>query len=113
MSEIDLLGGDYARRLYLVALVDLARFDATTVIPVIERTGRLMKSDYDWRLVLEKVAASVALDRAGAAAYVGAMATMKSDYDQRMALTSMTEHSAAAVDGDTLLPGLAHMRFEL
>src|SRR6185312_1695427 len=82
-DEIDLLGGDYARRLYLVAFVDVAHLDATTVQPVLQRTGRLMTSDYDRRLVLEHVASHVALDHTAAAAYVQAMSTMTSDYDQR------------------------------
>jgi hypothetical protein len=110
LAEIDLLGGDYARRLYLAALIDVARFDTTSVQPVLLRVGQLMKSDYDRRVVLEHVASHVALDRAGAAAYVRSMATMRSDYDQRQALSALTTHSSAAAGGDTLLPALAHMK---
>jgi hypothetical protein len=109
-DEIDLLGGDYARRLYLVALIDVARFDSATVQPLLQRAGRLMTSDYDRRQVLEHVAATVPLDQKGATAYVQSMATMKSDYDQRMALAALTRHSATAVDGDTLAPALTHMK---
>ena len=54
LDEIDLLGGDYARRLYLVALVDIARFDANGVQPVLSRVGQRMTSDYDRRQVLEQ-----------------------------------------------------------
>ncbi len=109
-EEIDLLGGDYARRLYLVALVDIAGFNATSVQPLLQRTGALMKSDYDRRLVLEHVAANVPLDRAAAASYVKAMASMKSDYDQRQALSALTEHHRDVADGDILLPALAHIK---
>jgi len=109
-EEIDLLGGDYARRLYLVALVDIAGFNATSVQPLLQRAGALMKSDYDRRLVLEHVAARVPLDRAAAASYVKAMASMKSDYDQRQALSALTEHHRDVADGDILLPALAHMK---
>jgi hypothetical protein len=109
-DEIDLLGGDYARRLYLVALVDVGGFDATSVQPVLQRTGDLMKSDYDRRLVLELVASRVQLDRAAAASYVRTMASMKSDYDQRQALAALTEHHSDVADGDILLPALAHMK---
>ena len=35
LDEIDLLGGDYARRLYFVALIDTARLDASTALPVL------------------------------------------------------------------------------
>ena len=99
-DEIDLLGGDYARRLYLVALIDVAHFDSTTVQPLLQRTGRLIKSDYDRRQVLEHVAARVRARSEGAAAYVRAMATMTSDYDQREALTALTRSTGAAADGD-------------
>jgi hypothetical protein len=109
LDEIDLLGGDYARRLYMVALIDVARLDSTTVQPLLQRAGRLMRSDYDRRQVLEHVAATVALDQKGAAAYVRAMDSMTSDYDQRMALSALTTRHAAAVDGDTLLPALRHI----
>lgn len=110
LEEIDLLGGDYARRLYLVALLDLAAFDSTTVQPLLQRVGQAMKSDYDRRQVLERVASRVTLDQKGVANYVQAMATMKSDYDQREALSALTRRSAAAADGETLLPALAHIK---
>jgi len=109
-AEIDRLGGDYARRLYLVALIDVARFDAATVQPLLQRVGDRMKSDYDRRQVLEHVASTVTLDRKAAAAYVQAMATMTSDYDQREALSALAKRNGPAVDGDTLAPALAHMK---
>jgi len=109
-EEIDRLGGDYARRLYLVALIDVARFDAASVQPLLQRVGDRMKSDYDRRQVLEHVASTVPLDRKAAAAYVQAMATMTSDYDQREALSALAKGNGPAVDGDTLAPALAHMK---
>jgi hypothetical protein len=109
-EEIDRLGGDYTRRLYLVALIDVAHFDSTSVQPLLQRTGDRMKSDYDRRQVLEHVASHVPLDRQAAAAYVRAMATMTSDYDQREALSALTKGRGQAVDGDTLTPALAHMK---
>ena len=109
-EEIDLLGGDYARRLYFVALIDVAHFDSATVQPLLQRAGQLIASDYDRRQVLEHVASRVALDRKGASAYVHAMATMKSDYDQRQALTALAKRDGAAADGDALLPALAHIK---
>ena len=109
-EEIDRLGGDYARRLYLVALIDVARFDAASVQPLLQRVGDRLKSDYDRRQVLEHVASTVTLDRKAAAAYVQAMATMTSDYDQREALSALAKRNGPAVDGDTLAPALAHMK---
>jgi hypothetical protein len=109
-EEIDLLGGDYARRLYFIALIDIAHLDAATVQPLLQRAGQLIRSDYDRRQVLEHVASRVALDQRAASVYVQAMATMKSDYDQRQALTALTKHGGAATDGDTLLPALTHIK---
>jgi hypothetical protein len=108
LEEIDRLGGDYARRLYLVALVDVARFDSTSVQPLLQRTGQRIKSDYDRRQVLEHVASRVVLDGEGSRAYVQAMETMRSDYDQREALNALTK-SGAPVDGDAVFKAIAHM----
>ena len=110
LEEIDLLGGDYARRLYLVALIDLARFDSTSVQPLLQRVGQRMTSDYDRRQVLEHVASHVTLDQKGTSTYVQAMATMKSDYDQRQALSALVRSSGSAVDGDVMGAAVTHMK---
>ena len=109
LEEIDLLGGDYARRLYFVALVDVAHLDSNGVLPVLQRAGERMRSDYDRRRVLEHVASHVRLDQRGALAYVRVMAGMKSDYDQRQALNALT-NSGAALDGDAAFQAIAHMK---
>ena len=109
-EEIDRLGGDYARRLYFVALVTIDHLATSGVQPQLLRAGRLIKSNYDRRQVLEHVASNVALDQQGAAAYVQAMATMTSDYDQREALSALTRRNREAADGETLLPALAHRK---
>ena len=109
LEEIDLLGGDYARRLYFVALVDRARFDSNGVKPVLARIGERMTSDYDRRQVLQHIASRVTLDESGAAAYIQAMATMKSDYDQRQALEALMQ-SGASVDGDAIAGAVDHMK---
>ena len=109
LEEIDRLGGDYARRLYFVALVDVAHLDAVTVQPLLQRAGQQITSDYERRQVLEHVASRVTLDRKAAAVYVQAMATMTSDYEQRQALSALMRRNGAA-DGDTLLPALSHIK---
>ena len=110
LEEIDLLGGDYVRRLYFIALVDAARLDASSVQPLLERLGQRVKSDYDRRQVLEHVASRVTLDQKAASAYVQAMATMKSDYDQRQALSALLKRHGAAVDGDAVVQAVSHMK---
>jgi len=109
LEEIDLLGGDYARRLYFVALVDRARFDSNGVKPVLARIGERMTSDYDRRQVLQHIASRVTLDESGAAAYIQAMATMTSDYDQRQALEALMQ-SGASVDGNAIAGAVDHIK---
>jgi hypothetical protein len=53
LDEIDLLGGDYARRLYFVAVLDTARLDSSGVVPVFQRVAQRMTSDYDRGQALE------------------------------------------------------------
>ena len=108
LQEIDLLESDYARRLYLVGLVDAAHPDAAGAAPILQRVGERLTSDYDRRTVLAHVASHVALDKRSALAYVQAMATMKSDYDQREALNALTK-SGAGLDGDAAFQAVAHM----
>jgi hypothetical protein len=110
LEEIDLLGGDYARRLYFVALIDVAHLDTNTVQPILQRLGQRMTSDYDRRQVLEHVASHVALDQKGTSAYAQAMATMKSDYDQRQALSALVRSSGVAVDADAMGAAVTHMK---
>ena len=110
LEEIDLLGGDYARRLYLVALLETASFDSNGVQPVLTRVAQRMKSDYDRRQVLERVASRVKLDQRGASAYVQAMASMTSDYDQRQALSALVKSSGSEVDGDAMGAAVTHMK---
>jgi hypothetical protein len=110
LEEIDLLGGDYARRLYLVTLLETASFDSNGVQPVLTRVAQRMTSDYDRRQVLERVASRVKLDQRGAAAYVEAMASMTSDYDQRQALSALVKSSGSEVDGDAMGAAVTHMK---
>jgi hypothetical protein len=109
LEEIDLLGGDYARRLYFVALVDRAQFDSNGVKPLLTRVGQRMTSDYDRRQVLEHVALHVRLDAAGSSAYMQAMSTMKSDYDQRQALSALVKSAGTNVDPNAMVTAVGHI----
>jgi beta-lactamase regulating signal transducer with metallopeptidase domain len=111
LEEIALLGGDYARRLYYIALVDSARFDATSVRPVLLQVGDQMRSDYERSQVLQYVAQRVRVDRQAAQAYVRALAKTKSDYERRRALTALVSARPLADGvGDVALTGVAEMR---
>jgi len=89
LDEIELLTGDYARRRYFVALVDTARLDATSVLPVLLRISTTMNSDYDRGQILQHIAANVKLDQRAAQAYVQALSRTRSDYERRRALTAL------------------------
>jgi hypothetical protein len=89
LEEVRLLEGDYVRRLYLQALVNNARLDATTVLPVLRVVSERMTSDYDRAEILKLIATRVTLDEGSARVYVEALTSMKSDYDRRRALSAV------------------------
>jgi hypothetical protein len=98
MEEIGLLTGDYVRRLYFVALVDSAKLDARSVAPVLQQVGEQMRSDYDRRQVLERVATRVTLEEPATSAYVEALSRMRSSYDKRVVLTHLIEHATLSTN---------------
>ena len=110
LEEIALLGGDYARRLYFVALIDIASFDATTIQPVLAQVGQRMTSDYDRRQVLQRIVSRVRLDEKGASAYVQALERMRSDYDRRQALTALFDASGSLASADDVYNAIFQMR---
>ena len=89
LDEIELLGGDYARRRYFVALIDTAHPDASSVLPVLLRLGSTMHSDYDRGQVLLKIASDVKLDQRAAQSSVQVLSKTSSDYERRRALTAL------------------------
>jgi hypothetical protein len=110
LDEVDLLGGDYARRRYLTVLLDTARLDAGAVLPVLRRVSENMKSDYDRRQVLEHVATRVTLDQRAASAYAQAVGSMRSDYDRRQSLTALFNAPGQIVDAGALFTAIDNMR---
>jgi hypothetical protein len=110
LDEVDLLGGDYARRRYLTVLLDTAHLDAGGVLPVLRRVAENMKSDYDRRQVLEHVARRVTLDQRAASAYVQVLASMRSDYDRRQSLTTLFAASGQIADAGALFTAIDSMR---
>src|SRR5206468_10037894 len=89
LDEINLLGGDYARRRYFIALVDTARFDSVTIKPALLQVGQHVASDYERGQVLQHIASHVPLDQSAGQSYLRAVAGMKSDYERRRALSAL------------------------
>ncbi len=98
MEEIRLLSGDYVRRLYFVALLDAAKLDARSVVPILQQVSERMTSDYDRRQVLEHVATRMTLEEPATTAYATAIARMRSSYDKRQVLTRLVEHNTLGTD---------------
>jgi hypothetical protein len=100
MDEIALLESDYARRLYFVALVDNASLDSANAQAVLAQVSQRMTSDYDRRVVLQRIVSRVRLDQRGSAIFVQALDKMRSDYDRRVTLKSLFDsgHLPAADD---------------
>jgi hypothetical protein len=89
LDEIDRLEGDYARRVYFQELLKQARFDATSVLPVLQKVKARMTSDYDRRQILTAVLSATPLDARAAAAYMQVVGSMHSDYDRREVLSAV------------------------
>jgi beta-lactamase regulating signal transducer with metallopeptidase domain len=109
LDEVGLLGSDYARRLYFVALVDIASFDSTGVRPLLQQVGQRMTSDYDRRVVLQHVAERVRLETRGASDYVQALDSIKSDYDRRIALVALFDAPGQNAEPAMLLTAVDRM----
>jgi hypothetical protein len=110
LDEIGLLGGDHARRLYFVALIDIGRLDSSTALPVFWQISQRMTSDYDRAQVLMHIAKQVKLDQRASQAYVQAMTSMKSDYERRRALTALFASAGAAAQSDAVVSSLDAMK---
>jgi hypothetical protein len=110
LDEIGLLGGDYPRRLYFIALIDTAHLDSSTALPVLWLVGEQMKSDYDRAQVLQHVAKQVKLDQRAAQAYVQAMASMRSDYERRRVLTALFASAGAAAQSEAAVAAVDQMK---
>lgn len=105
LDEVDLVEGDYVRRVYLELLLANAPFDHTTILPVLQRIKDRMSSDYDRRVLLTAIAAKTPLDDKMAAVYLPVVTSMRSDYDRRLVLSTVLARRP-------LSPGVAHAALE-
>jgi len=110
LEEIALLQSDYARRIYFAGLIDNATLDAASVQNVLVQVAQRISSDYDRRVVLQRVAARVRLDRHGSTAFVQAIDRMRSDYDRRVTLKSLFDSGAQLPDAEELYDSVWQMR---
>ena len=103
LEEVRLLTGDYARRIYVTTLLDNTRLDAKSVVAVLKLTGESMTSDYDRRLVLQKVATKVTLEEPATTEFVAVVDKMRSAYDKRQVLTQLIDHEQLGLEARSAL----------
>jgi len=110
LDEITLLESDFARRRYFVALIDNASLDSAGVQPVLAQVSQRMSSDYDRRVVLQRIVSRVRLDRRASAAFVQALDKMRSDYDRRVTLQSLFDAGGQLPAAEDLYEAIWQMR---
>ena len=110
LEEIALLEGDYARRLYYVALIDNVSLDSSHVQNVLAQVSQRMTSDYDRRVVLQRIVGRVRLDQRGSAAVIQALEKTRSDYDRRVTLKSLFDSSSQLPAANDLYDAIWQMR---
>jgi len=110
LDEIALLGSDYVRRLYYTGLIDLASFDSRSVEPVLRQVDERVTSNYDRRLILERIAKRVRLEGASTTAYLRAVAATRSDYDRRLELSALFSGAGQVSDADALANAITQIK---
>jgi hypothetical protein len=82
LAEISQIQGDYAKKVYFVELLRIARLDAATAQRLLEQAGREVDSDYELASILTE-ATALLTDDATRKAYFAAARSIDSDYEMR------------------------------
>jgi len=98
LEEIKQVTGDYARRVYFTTLVDQAQLDPKAIARLLDQAGGSITSDYDRRIVLQKVASRVTLEEPATTAFVAVVDKMRSAYDRREALTTLLKKDGLSAE---------------
>jgi beta-lactamase regulating signal transducer with metallopeptidase domain len=103
LAEIELLQGDYARRVYYTELLKQAKVPPAELARIMGRASATIQSDYELAsLVVTALGASQG-DEAARIAAIDATKTIGSDYEMRRALTAaLTEPVSAKVSASVL-----------
>ena len=103
LAEIELLQGDYARRVYYTELIKQAKVPPAELTRIMGRASETIQSDYELAsLVVTALGASQG-DEAARVAAIDATKTIGSDYEMRRALTAaLTEPVSAKVSASVL-----------
>jgi hypothetical protein len=89
LAEIDLIHGDYAKRIYFEQLIKQANLDATALRDVLHRMARDITSDYEQAQLLTTVAPLLTGKAGAIQPFFDAVATIKSDYEHGRVLKTL------------------------
>jgi beta-lactamase regulating signal transducer with metallopeptidase domain len=89
-DEVEKLGGDYVRGLYLQRLIERAQLSPSQVRQTLELAGRDMRSDYELTRILVSVSERYGLpDEDTRAVFLNAVNKVSSDYERNRALHAL------------------------
>jgi hypothetical protein len=88
LAEIELMQGDYARRVYYRELLKQAKVTPAELSKLIGRASETIRSDYELASLVATAAAQARGNEAALVAVVDATKTIDSDYEMRRALTA-------------------------
>jgi beta-lactamase regulating signal transducer with metallopeptidase domain len=102
LAEIELLQGDYARRVYYTELLKQAKVPPAELTRILAKAGETIRSDYELASLVVTAFGSTQGDEAARVGVIDATKTIGSDYEMRRALTAaltepMTPKVSAAV----------------
>jgi hypothetical protein len=103
LTEISLIEGAWAKRIYFTQLLEQATLDAPTARRVLEQAGREIGSDYELASLLIAGADKLLVDDGARKAYFDAARTIDSDYEMRRVYGSALKKGPV---GPALLAGI-------
>lgn len=83
LSEISLVEGGWAKRIYFQELLKTGSLDSPALARLLEQAGREMKSDYELASLLISGAGTLLVDDATRTSYFVSASTIGSDYEMR------------------------------
>jgi beta-lactamase regulating signal transducer with metallopeptidase domain len=103
LAEIELLQGDYARRVYYTELLKQAKVPPAELARIMGRASETIQSDYELASLVVTALGATQGDEAARIAAIDATKTIGSDYEMRRALTAaLTEPVSAKVSASVL-----------
>lgn len=89
LAEIDLLEGDYARRIYFTRLASSAQLSSAQLVRVIDSAASKIQSDYELAELLIAASKQKAFDDPAQLSLARAAGRITSDYEKRRAFTAL------------------------